>query len=150
MRLVIQRVNKAAVKVDGNIVSEIGKGFLILFGAGRDDDGSEIDWLAKKTVDLRIFSDKNGKMNLSLKDVDGEILLVSQFTLLADCRRGKRPDFNRAAKPESAKKYYREFAAALEKHGIKPKTGIFGADMKVFLENDGPVTIILEKEKKKK
>jgi len=148
MKLVIQRVNFAKVNVNDKTVSAIEKGFLILFGVGRDDDGSEIDWLARKTIDLRIFSDEQGKMNLSLKDVNGEILLVSQFTLLADCRRGKRPDFNRAAEPKTAREYYHRFAAALEKFGIKPKTGIFGADMKILLENDGPVTIILEKNHK--
>jgi len=148
MKLVIQRVNFAKVNVNDKTVSAIEKGLLILFGVGRDDDGSEIDWLARKTIDLRIFSDEQGKMNLSLKDVNGEILLVSQFTLLADCRRGKRPDFNRAAEPKTAREYYHRFAAALEKFGIKPKTGIFGADMKILLENDGPVTIILEKNHK--
>jgi len=145
MKLVIQRVKSAKVEVDNKIVSEIGKGLLILLGVSETDSGSEIEWLAKKVVELRIFEDENKKMNLSLKDIAGEILLVSQFTLYADCRKGRRPDFNKAAKPEKAEKFYQEFALELEKNWIKPKMGIFGAFMQVSLINDGPVTIILEK-----
>ncbi|MBC8385664.1 MAG: D-tyrosyl-tRNA(Tyr) deacylase [Candidatus Cloacimonetes bacterium] len=145
MKLVIQRVKSAKVEVDGKIVSKINRGLLVLLGVSETDSGSEIEWLAKKVVELRIFEDNDKKMNLSLKDVGGEILLVSQFTLYADCRRGRRPDFNKAAKPGTAKKLYKEFSFELEKNGIKPKMGIFGAFMQVFLCNDGPVTIILEK-----
>ena len=145
MKLVIQRVKSAKVEVDDKIVSKIGKGLLILLGVSETDSGSEIEWLAKKVVELRIFEDEDKKMNLSLKDIEGEILLVSQFTLYADCRKGRRPDFNKAAKPEIAERLYEEFAFELEKNGIKPKVGIFGAFMQVSLINDGPVTIILER-----
>jgi len=145
MKLVIQRVDSAEVEVEGKLVSKIEKGFLILMGVAATDDGSEIEWLAKKTVGLRIFQDAENKMNLSLKDVNGEILLVSQFTLYANCKKGKRPSFIDAAQPDKAEKYYDIFAEELEKNGIKTKKGIFGAFMEVSLENNGPVTIILEK-----
>ncbi len=147
MKLVIQRVDSAKVEVEGKLISKIGKGFLILMGVSATDDGSEIEWLAKKTVGLRIFQDKENKMNLSLKDKDinGEILLVSQFTLYANCKKGKRPSFIDAASPEKAERFYNLFAEELEKNGIKTKKGIFGAFMKVSLENNGPVTIILER-----
>ena len=145
MKLVIQRVSSAKVEVDDKIVSKISKGLLILLGVSQTDSGSEIEWLAKKVTELRVFEDKDKKMNLSLKDIDGEILLVSQFTLYADCRKGRRPDFNKAAKPEKAEKLYEKFALELEKNGNKPKLGIFGAFMQVSLVNDGPVTIILER-----
>jgi D-tyrosyl-tRNA(Tyr) deacylase len=145
MKLVIQRVKSAEVEVEGNLISEIGKGFLILLGVSNTDNGSEIEWLAKKAVDLRIFKDENKKMNRTLKEIDGEILLVSQFTLYADCRKGRRPSFINAADPDKAEKYYELFATELGKNGVKPKMGIFGAYMEVSLVNDGPVTIILER-----
>ena len=145
MKLVIQRVKSAKVEVDNNLVSEIGKGLLILLGVSETDSGSEIEWLAKKVIELRIFEDEIQKMNLSVKDIGGEILLVSQFTLYADCRKGRRPDFNKAAKPEKAERLYKEFANELAQKGIRPKMGIFGAFMQVSLVNDGPVTIILER-----
>ena len=145
MKLLIQRVNSAKVEVDGKIISEIGKGLLIFLGVSNTDDGSEIEWLARKVTELRIFEDELGKMNLSVKDIMGELLLVSQFTLYAECNKGRRPDFNNAAKPETAEKYYLEFANELSKNDVKPKLGIFGAFMKVSLQNDGPVTIILER-----
>ncbi|NQV17577.1 MAG: D-tyrosyl-tRNA(Tyr) deacylase [Armatimonadetes bacterium] len=145
MKLVIQRVDSAKVEVESKLISKIGKGFLILIGVSATDDGSEIEWLAKKTVGLRIFQDEDNKMNLSLKDLNGEILLVSQFTLYANCKKGKRPSFIEAALPEKAEKFYNLFAEELEKSGIKTKKGIFGAFMKVSLENNGPVTIILER-----
>ena len=145
MKLVIQRVKSAKVEVNNNLVSEIGKGLLILLGVSETDSGSEIEWLAKKVIELRIFEDEIQKMNLSVKDVFGEILLVSQFTLYADCRKGRRPDFNKAAKPEKAERLYKEFANELAQKGIRPKMGIFGAFMQVSLVNDGPVTIILER-----
>ena len=145
MKLVIQRVSSAKLEVDGKIVSEINKGMLVLLGISNTDNGSQIEWLAKKLVDLRIFADENGKMNLSIKDVQGEILLVSQFTLYASCKKGRRPDFNNAARPDIAEKLYLEFAEELKKNGIKPRLGIFRAHMNISLTNDGPVTIILER-----
>ena len=145
MKLVIQRVSSAKLEVDGKIVSEINKGMLVLLGISNTDNGSQIEWLAKKLVDLRIFADENGKMNLSIKDVQGEILLVSQFTLYASCKKGRRPDFNNAARPDIAEKLYLEFAEELKKNGIDPRLGIFRAHMNISLTNDGPVTIILER-----
>ena len=145
MKLVIQRVDSAKVEVEGKLISKIGKGFLILMGVSATDDGSEIEWLAQKTVGLRIFQDAENKMNLSIKDVNGEILLVSQFTLYANCKKGKRPSFIDAAQPEKAERFYNLYAEELEKNRIKTKKGIFGAFMKVSLKNDGPVTIILER-----
>ena len=145
MKLVIQRVSSASVSVDEKLVSEIGKGYLILIGISRDDDGSQIDWLAKKVSELRIFSDENGKMNLSIKDVAGEVLLVSQFTLYAGCQKGRRPDFTTTAKPEIAEQLYLKFANALKSLGVPLKLGVFGAYMDVKLSNDGPATIILER-----
>jgi len=145
MKLVIQRVSTASVSVEGKLISEIEKGFLILFGVSVDDDSSQIEWLARKTSELRIFPDEKGKMNLSVKDVGGEVLLVSQFTLYASCNKGRRPDFNEAAKPEFAEKQYLQFADKLASFGIPVKRGNFGAYMDVKLTNDGPVTIILER-----
>ncbi|HNX00763.1 MAG TPA: D-aminoacyl-tRNA deacylase [Candidatus Cloacimonadota bacterium] len=145
MKLVIQRVTKASVEVEGKIVGEIETGLLVLLGIGREDTGDEIPWLARKLVDMRIFSDENGKMNLSLHDVGGRILLVSQFTLYANCLRGRRPDYIESAPPDKANELYQRFAAELQAIGHTPEMGIFAADMKVCLVNDGPVTIILEK-----
>lgn len=145
MKLVIQRVSSAKLEVNGKIVSEIDRGMLVLLGISNMDDGSQIEWLAKKVIDLRIFEDENGKMNLSIKDIQGEILLVSQFTLYANCQKGRRPDFNNAARPGIAEKLYLEFAEELKKNGIDPKLGFFGAHMNISLINDGPVTIILER-----
>ena len=145
MKLVIQRVNYAMVEVDKEIISEIKKGLLVFLGISEKDTGEEIDWLTKKIVEMRIYGDDQEKMNLSVQDVNGEILLVSQFTLYADCRKGRRPDFNFAAKPEIAEKLYLKFALELENKGIKPKLGKFAAHMDITSENDGPVTIILER-----
>jgi len=144
MRIVIQRVSSARLEVGNKIISKIGKGILILLGISDSDNGSEIEWLSKKAIKLRIFPDENGKMNLSVKDIEGEILLVSQFTLYANCKRGNRPDFIKAAKPEKALELYNEFANKIEKQYQKPQMGIFGAYMKISLTNDGPVTIILD------
>ncbi len=135
----------ASVEVEGKIVGKIGTGLLIFLGIGANDDGSEIPFLTKKVSELRIFSDKNGKMNLSLNDIKGEILLISQFTLYANTKRGRRPDFIDAAKPEKARELYHQFGIELENLGIHTSKGIFGANMKISLINDGPVTIILEK-----
>ncbi len=145
MRAVIQRVTFANVKVDGNMVGEIGKGFMILLGVVEGDTTKEADWLAKKTAAMRIFEDENGKMNLSLLDTDGECLVVSQFTLCADCKKGNRPSFISSAKPDEANELYEYFTEKLKENGVKKvEKGIFGADMKVSLLNDGPVTIILD------
>lgn len=145
MKLVVQRVKNAKVEVDGKTVGSINKGFLVLLGVTHADTRSEADYLAKKLCNLRVFEDENGKMNLGLKDVGGELLIVSQFTLYADCTQGNRPSFINAAKPDVANELYEYFCEKCMEQNIKVEKGIFGADMKVSLLNDGPVTIILEK-----
>ena len=145
MKIVIQRVKEAEVKVDGNIVGKIGKGFLVLLGVTHEDTKENADYLVKKLCKLRVFTDENDKMNLALKDVGGELLIVSQFTLYADCSQGNRPSFIEAAKPDKAETLYEYFCEECAKNDIKVEKGIFGADMKVSLINDGPVTIIIEK-----
>lgn len=145
MRLLIQRVKNADVKVDNKIVGEINKGFLVLCGVTHTDTKETADYLVKKLINLRVFEDENEKMNLSIKQVDGELLIVSQFTLYADTSHGNRPSFVNAAKPEMANELYEYFCKKCESEGIKVQKGIFGADMKVNLLNDGPVTIMLEK-----
>ncbi|MCD7773786.1 MAG: D-tyrosyl-tRNA(Tyr) deacylase [Ruminococcus sp.] len=145
MKLVVQRVLSASVEVDKKIVGEISKGYLVLFGAGAGDTEKDCERLSEKLVNLRIFSDENDKINLSLKDVSGELLIVSQFTLYADCRKGNRPSFVNAEKPEHANELYEYFVSLCrQKTSTKVETGIFGADMKVSLVNDGPFTVILE------
>lgn len=145
LRLVIQRVLSASVEVDGTVVGEISKGYLVLIGAGIGDSEDDCERLAEKMIKLRIFSDENDKINLSLKDVSGELLIVSQFTLYADCKKGNRPSFVNAEKPERAKELYEYFVSLCRKKiDGKVDTGIFGADMKVSLVNDGPFTVILE------
>lgn len=145
MKLVIQRVRNAKVDVDGKTVGSIEKGFLVLLGVTHNDTKEIADYLVKKLCNLRVFEDENGKMNLALKDVQGELLIVSQFTLYADCSEGNRPSFTNAAKPEFANELYEYFCNKCEQNNIRVQKGIFGADMKVSLLNDGPVTIILEK-----
>ena len=145
MKLVVQRVKNAQVEVDGSVVGKIGKGFLVLLGVTHEDTKEQADYLVKKLCKLRVFTDENGKMNLGLKEVNGELLIISQFTLYADCTGGNRPSFIQAAKPDQANEIYEYFCAECEKNGINVQKGIFGADMKVNLLNDGPVTIILEK-----
>ena len=145
MKLVIQRVKEASVEVNKNVVGQIDKGLLIFVGITHTDTKEIADYLLKKVCNLRIFEDENGKMNLSLKDVKGKLLIVSQFTLYANCESGNRPSFTDAAKPDTAKELYEYFCEKCSYNGIDVKKGIFGADMKVNLLNDGPVTIILEK-----
>ncbi len=145
MKIVIQRVTNAQVEVDKKVVGKIGKGFLVLLGVTHEDTKENADYLVKKLCKLRVFSDENDKMNLSLKDVNGELLIVSQFTLYANCKDGNRPSFVEAAKPEQANELYEYFCSECKKNNIKVEKGIFGADMKVSLLNDGPVTIVIEK-----
>ena len=144
MRVVIQRVKKTALSVDGRLISEIPYGLAVYFGVAIGDTEAQADYVAKKIPSMRIFEDSNGKMNLSVKDVGGEILLISQFTLLADCSHGNRPSFIEAEKPERANALYEYEAEALRSYGVTVKTGVFGADMKIEQYNDGPVTIVLE------
>jgi len=148
MRVVIQRVSEASVTIGGKIYSEIGKGLLVLAGFENSDTEKALEWMCAKIVQMRIFSDAEGKMNLSVLDVDGEILVVSQFTLHASTRKGNRPSFIRAAPPAISEPLYNAFAKRLSELTGKPVvTGIFGADMKVALINDGPVTIVIDTEK---
>lgn len=143
MKLVIQRVKNASLSVKGKLVSEIGVGFVIFFGVGKDDNEEELDFYAKKVANLRIFEDENERMNYSIKDKKGEILLVSQFTLYADTSHGNRPSFFDAEKPERANEIYLKFAKKLEEYDIPVKLGMFGEDMQIVQQNDGPTTIIL-------
>ncbi|VTX82709.1 D-aminoacyl-tRNA deacylase [Limosilactobacillus oris] len=145
MRVVLQKVSHAQVSIAGEVVGKIGKGYMLLVGFAPNDGDAELDYLVHKIVNLRVFEVENGKMNRGLKDVDGEILSVSQFTLYADTRHGNRPGFTDAAKPEIAAPLYDRFNAKLAATGVHVETGHFGADMQVDLENDGPVTIIYEK-----
>lgn len=144
MRGVVQRVAKASVTVDGKIIGKIEKGLLVLLGVTHKDSEKEVKWLSKKIKDLRIFEDEDGKMNLGLEDIKGDILVVSQFTLYGDCIKGRRPSFIEAAKPEMANKLYEKFIEELKNYNIKVETGEFGADMKVELLNDGPVTLVID------
>ena len=147
MKAVIQRVTSAAVSVDGSIVGECEQGLMILFGAAEGDTEEDVNILAKKTVNLRIFTDENDKMNLSVLDISGEILVVSQFTLCADVKKGNRPSFINAMEPAKANELFELYCKTLEELGVKKVSkGVFGADMKVSLVNDGPVTIIFDTE----
>lgn len=146
MRIVIQRVLEAKVEVEGKIIGQIGKGFLVLLGIGQDDDKKIADRYIDKILKLRIFADENGKTNLSLQDVQGEILLISQFTLYADCRKGNRPDFIKAADAKKAKDLYEYFLEQINERLGKVEAGEFGADMKVSLVNEGPFTITLDED----
>lgn len=145
MRVILQRTTQASVTIDSVLVSEIGQGFLVLVGIEGDDTVADAQWLAGKIVAMRVFGDGEGKMNLSVKDIDGDLLVVSQFTLHASTKKGNRPSFLRAARPEIAIPLYEQFLAALEAEMGKPVLrGVFGADMKVALINDGPVTITMD------
>lgn len=144
MRAVVQRVTNADVKIDGRVNGKIDDGLLVLLGVGNGDTEEDMKYIADKIIKLRIFSDENDKMNLSLEDVGGSMLVISQFTLYGDCSHGRRPYFGNAMEPVSANEMYEKFVAYIREKGIHTETGEFGADMKVSLTNDGPVTIILE------
>lgn len=144
MRAVVQRVKYASVTIDGEITAKIDNGFLVLLGVCEDDSEKDAEYLAKKCSGMRIFEDEEEKMNLSVKDVGGSFLVVSNFTLYADCRKGNRPSFVNAARPEKAIPLYEKFVSCVRENGIECQTGEFGADMKVELLNDGPVTIVIE------
>lgn len=144
MKAVVQRVSEASVNVDGKCVGSIGNGFLVLLGVGAGDTEEDMKYIADKIIKLRIFSDENDKMNLSLADTGGELLVISQFTLYGDCSRGRRPYFGGAMEPVGANEMYIKFVEYVKNSGIHTQTGEFGADMKVSLVNDGPVTIILD------
>jgi D-tyrosyl-tRNA(Tyr) deacylase len=145
MKIVLQRVSRASVTIKGEIIASISKGLLILFGAEKNDDDNKVQFLAEKTLNLRIFPDEKGKMNLSCLDIGGEVLVVSQFTLAADCSKGRRPGFDNAAAPEPARSLYQQFIRQVLESGLRVATGEFGADMQVELINDGPVTFTLER-----
>ncbi|MBS6599280.1 MAG: D-tyrosyl-tRNA(Tyr) deacylase [Collinsella sp.] len=144
MRLVIQKVSQSSVKIDGKIVGKIGKGYMVLVGITNGDDKILVEKMVDKLVNLRIFEDENDKLNLSLLDVNGSILSISQFTLYANCKKGRRPSFIDAAKPDVSSPLYDYFNEVLEKKGVNVELGVFGAMMEVSLINDGPVTIILD------
>ena len=147
MRAVVQRVAQARVEVDGNVVGAIGRGFLVLLGVAGGDTPADAAYLAEKTAGLRVFEDAGGKMNLALGEVGGAVLAVSQFTLLGDCRKGRRPGFTDAAPPVLADTLYHEYVAALRAAGLTVATGVFRAEMQVHLVNDGPVTLLLDSRK---
>lgn len=144
MRAVIQRVTSSSVVVDGKVIGNINKGFNVLLGICKDDTVEDLKYIKDKIINLRVFQDENDKMNLSLLDVEGEILVISQFTLYGDCRKGRRPNFMEALGGDEAIKLYDEFVKMLKATGLKVETGEFGADMKVEIHNDGPVTILLD------
>ncbi|RWR15220.1 D-aminoacyl-tRNA deacylase [Siminovitchia fortis] len=149
MKIVLQRCKQASVTAEGRLTGSIGRGFVLLVGITHDDTEKEAEWLADKIINLRIFEDADGKMNRSLKDVNGEILSVSQFTLYADCNKGRRPSFVDAAAPDMANSMYEHFNELLRSRGVKVETGVFGAMMEVDLVNDGPVTLVLERKNEK-
>ena len=144
MKVVLQRVSEAMVTVEGRIAGRIGRGLMLLVGVGQEDTERDLEWMADKLAGLRIFEDDAGKMNLSVEDVEGAVLSVSQFTLYGDCRKGRRPSFMDAARPETAEKLYDQFNERLRSKGLRVETGVFGAMMDVSLVNDGPVTLILD------
>jgi D-tyrosyl-tRNA(Tyr) deacylase len=147
VRAVVQRVHESSVTVDGRVTGRIGKGLLVLLGVGETDSEQDADYLAEKIVGLRCFADNDSKFNLSVRDVGGSVLAVSQFTLFGDCRKGKRPSFTEAARPELAVPLYERFVAKVRESGIEVQTGEFGAHMDVQLVNDGPVTLLLDSKK---
>lgn len=144
MKAVLQRAASASVDVDGEVVGSIGKGILVLLGVERGDGAADVRWMARKVAEIRMFKDDAGKMNLSVEDAGGEVLVVSQFTLCADCRKGRRPGFDRACEPELAEKMYEDFVGGLRGRGLRVETGTFAAMMDVSLVNSGPVTFLLQ------
>lgn len=144
MKTVIQRVSESNVQVDGKMVGQIRAGLMLLIGIDENDEKADADWLVQKILNLRIFGDEDGKLNLSVKDIGGEVLCISQFTLIADYKKGNRPSFIKAARPEKAIPLFEYFKEEIAKSGLKTESGIFGADMKVSLVNDGPVTIVMD------
>lgn len=147
MRAVVQRVSSSSVTVDGNLVGEIGKGFNVLLGISKEDTLEDLKYIKDKVINLRVFEDENDKMNLSLRDVEGELLLISQFTLCGDCRKGRRANFMDALSGQEAEKLYDDFVNMCKAEELKVECGIFGADMQVSIENDGPVTLLLDSKK---
>lgn len=148
MRAIVQRVQEASVNIDEKIVSEINQGLLVFLGIGKEDEEKDLEYLLDKIINLRIFEDDNEKMNLSISDIDGELLVVSQFTLYGDVRKGRRPSFSESAAPEIGEIFYKSFIEKAKLKKIKTQAGVFGAHMKIDLINDGPVTILLDSEKK--
>ncbi len=148
MRAVVQRVTKGSVYVEGSKSGDIGKGLVVLLGVTHDDTEKDVSYMAEKIMNLRIFEDSDGKMNISLLDIKGDILIVSQFTLYGNCKKGNRPSYDKAARPEQAEKLYDAFVEACKGYGVKVKTGVFKAMMMVEIHNDGPVTLIVESKQK--
>lgn len=146
MRALLQRVSEASVTVDGRIIGQIGRGFVVLLGVTHSDGPAQADWLVNKIAGLRVFEDADGKMNASLADVDGALLIISQFTLYGDARKGRRPSFTSAARPEQAEPLVDHFVLRMRERGFKVASGVFGAHMDVRIHNDGPVTLMLERE----
>ncbi|NEQ49209.1 MAG: D-tyrosyl-tRNA(Tyr) deacylase [Leptolyngbya sp. SIO3F4] len=147
MRVIIQRVMASQVIVDGKVIGRIGRGLNLLVGIAETDTETELEWMVQKCLSLRLFpAETSGRFDLSVQDIQGEVLVISQFTLYGDCRKGRRPSFDQAASPRSAVKLYEQFVAKLRQSGLKVETGQFGAHMQVSIENDGPVTLILERE----
>ena len=146
MRVVIQRVKASQVEVDGEIIGKIGRGLNLLVGIAATDTKAELDWIARKCLELRLFSDKEGGWKHSVQDIGGELLVISQFTLYGDCRKGRRPSFSNSAAPDEAQKLYDQFVERLRQSRLRIETGRFGAMMQVRIENDGPVTLLLERE----
>ena len=147
MRALLQRSRRSRVLVEGRVAGEIPRGLVVFLGVGQGDGGGDLEYLAEKIMGLRIFEDQDGKMNLDIRQAGGEVLVISQFTLYGDCRKGRRPSFTEAASPEEARRLYREFCQYLEQAGLKVATGEFGAFMQVEITNDGPVTLMLDSRK---
>ncbi len=148
MRIVLQRVRASQVTVDGEVIGQIGRGLNLLVGLAETDTEAELDWMAKKCLELRLFPDEDGRFNFSVREIGGELLVISQFTLYGDCRKGRRPSFDQAAAPQRAEQLYEQFVHKLRQSNLRVETGKFGAMMQVLIENDGPVTMVLEREAK--